>query len=905
MKTIRIGIFFAALLAGALALYGLISLGEAEMRIVSCAILIGALIAGVVSHRRMPGMRTPAIGACLCLLMIGGMNSAKAVELASWNTEHTGTQSDDAVPAVTPGTPGVSADPITIGSGINLYDSTTTDNTISATAWTTGDVAGGNDYFQFSVHPTDARFSLAILSFAHKRNANGPTKFLVRASKSSSFTGANFIEFPEVAVLTDNVTDYSVDLNTGKDSTGANAPNFFDGFSGKIYFRVHAYAAVSGGGIWSIKNHSTNGKISVTACVNLGTFLSEDGSLSFGGDNIVPTGNTATDRNKSEDNLREKIGQIDTDAIGTLVYSVAVGSQVMSYPTTVSTASRWNWRTISGIDSVNPWSWRMPWNNLGAANDWDAVQVAGAEAKSMGLYFMPAYRMNDVHFVHNPIPRPCDPEEPYETFAPEGNPLTGQFWMENHGPAPATDYTLMTKAVPPVDDPVDPADDDIIYRRLFDYSHVEVRDHITNILFEVIDRYTDTVPANDRDIMDGIQLDFMRQPLFFPYLDPANPANATALEGNRALMAGLVSAVRGRLDSRGDAVGRYLPLCVRVPADLDTCRNAGLAVDEWIDDGLVDIVVVAPSIKMSYDLPAVKQLADLPASRPVAIYASILDEIQYHWPFEATGFANPSSTDVEDQGTQEVEAPHARAAIINALTKGAANIELYNFRLPLPNAASPGLRENPELDAAVAAINDLGGGDRIYAITPKFWEWREPFFEYVKPSPAIKTKDGGGTIITTGDGEQTFQLYIGEESFGSFAVTSLRIGLRSIDLAGDEADCPVTIKINGDVVYGGAIRTKLEVMPARDPAKPRCNAGSPPPPNYRWGVLISGNDVDAAQVYLRIDGIGSSLNGLDGLNGDGTGVNDISVQFGTHPSTSTTVSARLVEVAVGLFVAVP
>ena len=106
-----------------------------------------------------------------------------------------------------------------------------------------------------------------------------------------------------------------------------------------------------------------------------------------------------------------------------------------------------------------------------------------------------------------------------------------------------------------------------------DYTFPQVREYMARIIVEQFERFD----------VDGVEMDFMRHPTFF------RPHEAYA---NRYLMTDLVRYVRRRMKEVGAARGRPVELAVRVPPTLSTSATVGLDVEGWIDEGLVDVVVI-------------------------------------------------------------------------------------------------------------------------------------------------------------------------------------------------------------------------------------------------------------------------------------------------------------------------
>jgi len=106
-----------------------------------------------------------------------------------------------------------------------------------------------------------------------------------------------------------------------------------------------------------------------------------------------------------------------------------------------------------------------------------------------------------------------------------------------------------------------------------DFAFPAVRDFMNDIASELVERFD----------VDGIELDFMRHPGNF------RPDEAYA---HRYLLTDMVQHLRRRMDDIGKARGRDLELAVRVAPTLEDSERLGLEAGVWIEEGLVDLVVV-------------------------------------------------------------------------------------------------------------------------------------------------------------------------------------------------------------------------------------------------------------------------------------------------------------------------
>ena len=453
---------------------------------------------------------------------------------------------------------------------------------------------------------------------------------------------------------------------------------------------------------------------------DFGLMLNDDGGLSF----------MDSDPRRVEAGLRRMIRSLEGTGVKTLIYQVVAGSETMLYPTTVGSA--WGWRNAPG-ESAPPWNVRMPFLRAAVANRLDAGRIAAEEAKSMGMYFMPAYRMNDAHFSSKPF----------------DHPVTGRFWIENHerlriGQSPFARLPF--------------------YANLLDFTHQEVRDHRLAIIREIVGRYA--------DIMDGLQLDFMRHPFFFP------PGTG---ESRQSLMTELMLEVRQLLDAAGKRQGRFLALSVRIPPTLRGCQEAGLDVRTWLQRRLVDVLVLSPSMILTHDMP-LDEFVGLVRPAGARVYAAIFRHTTHTWPY--TFEPTPDSYLHTAARIPSSSLPaQVRGAALSYRGMNADGFELYNFNLP----AAPSALE------VMAALAEPQKGMRVYAITPAYASDRENLVEYRKQIP-VSLSPGAPAELT---------IIVGEKQSGrdlpAISRAALRLGVRNID----DLKANLVIELNGRSIHDG------------------------------------------------------------------------------------------------------
>lgn len=112
------------------------------------------------------------------------------------------------------------------------------------------------------------------------------------------------------------------------------------------------------------------------------------------------------------------------------------------------------------------------------------------------------------------------------------------------------------------------------YNATLDYSHNEVRKMKIDVVREILERYE----------LDGIELDFIRNPHTF------QPSEAW---GKRQIITDFIAEIKKIVDEYSEKKGRELGLIVRVPFLDEELKNAGMDVKQWLEDGILDILVMS------------------------------------------------------------------------------------------------------------------------------------------------------------------------------------------------------------------------------------------------------------------------------------------------------------------------
>jgi len=281
------------------------------------------------------------------------------------------------------------------------------------------------------------------------------------------------------------------------------------------------------------------------------------------------------------------------------------------------------------------------------------------------------------------------------------------------------------------------------YARGLDYAHSEVRDHYKALVVETLERYD----------IDGLELDFMREPYLF--------SKGEEQAGSKVLTQWL-REIRQLVDQSAARRGHPMKVCVRVPYRPETTLALGLDAPTWAKEGLVDLVVVAPRWgTLHFDMPLGKW-RELLGDR--VTLAGGLD--MNYQPFPG--------------GPRRVVDPeYAVGAAVSVLAGGADIVYLFNyFQHSLPWSI-------PEYKRTLKAFSSLDEACKLprrHGVT--YRDVVVPGEQYRAPLPAIGR-------------ELSFSLPLGPKPPDGWQAEAI------IEVEGTEQDAP-TVAVNG---VAGALRS--------------------------------------------------------------------------------------------------
>lgn len=282
---------------------------------------------------------------------------------------------------------------------------------------------------------------------------------------------------------------------------------------------------------------------------------------------------------------------------------------------------------------------------------------------------------------------------------------------------------------------------------LWDFERPEVRDYIVRIFEDVCQRYD----------IDGIELDFIRHPLFFrPNLDglPAEPKHV-------AMLTDMVHRIREVTDRESMKRGRPIVVSVRAPLSIQSCMDIGLDIRAYLEEDLMDILIAGQDYVQMAVSSSLKDMVDLGHEYRVPVYALLVP-------------AKPYALYMHDNRAWW-------GAAMNRFHWGADGIYLFNLFPAEPN----------ELFGQLGSVESLKGRDKIYAIDNPARESVLGTFKMVMVAP-----DRLPLALVPGE-SVTAKLPVGEDIVanapaGTSASALLRIGLVNIG-QGDN----ILIRLNG------------------------------------------------------------------------------------------------------------
>jgi len=426
------------------------------------------------------------------------------------------------------------------------------------------------------------------------------------------------------------------------------------------------------------------------------------------GSNILMAYDTLTPRR-----AYERIDPFAHTGVTTFIHNVNPGMN-MGYASKAAQMYHWDpppdapreaWGKL-GLNMSN----NLAWLTLDGI---DPVSLVMNRARLRGMEAMLTFRMNELHDVDKPA-----------------SPLLSAFW-KSHPEYRVSGYEGWGKEA-------------------LNYTVPDVREYFFAILKEVIDRYD----------LDGLELDFMRFPYYFPF-------KSDSMESYAQIMTRFVESVRQLTDSIGSTRGKKILLTARVPTSLKGCAHLGVDPATWSRKGLMDFLTVAPFLSTETDIPVKEFKA---ACGDVPIYTCIEFTI----------------------GARQMTREEKRAAAALLHQAGSDGIYLFNYFV----AWDAGFEADTEVLAELANPELLIGKDKLYTIAiPRY------------PVPGVSLP--GQVPVKLRRGEEKSVIV---RTFEPSRPRSIIVRIECSDslIAGD-----LRVKMNGVLLSGGVRPSLPQIFPQK------------------------------------------------------------------------------------------
>lgn len=243
------------------------------------------------------------------------------------------------------------------------------------------------------------------------------------------------------------------------------------------------------------------------------------------------------------------------------------------------------------------------------------------------------------------------------------------------------------------------------FARALNWGRTDVREYYRKLVVETLDRYD----------IDGLELDFMREPYLFREGEEQQGA---------VILTQWLRDVRKLVDETAAKRGHPIALGVRVPSRVEVAQGWGLDAVAWAKEGLVDLVVATP------------RWATLEFDMPIAEWRKLL---------EPTGVTLAGGLEIRCQpvsggpahGLTPAEAVGAATAVLDG---GADAVYLFNYFPCIIGGGEWSREAYVRTLGAMNSLDALAKLPRAHVVT-----WRDivgPHEQYRFPLPATGTALG-------------------------------------------------------------------------------------------------------------------------------------------------------------------
>ncbi len=230
------------------------------------------------------------------------------------------------------------------------------------------------------------------------------------------------------------------------------------------------------------------------------------------------------------------------------------------------------------------------------------------------------------------------------------------------------------------------------YDNALDFHVPQVRQRMLNLIQEVLSEFD----------IDGLELDWMRE-IF--------SLRAGREEEGIPVMNAYMRQIRGLVDEAAGAKGHPIKLSVRVPATPEMCLRFGMDVFDWMDNGLIDMIVPTPRWSSSDNDMPIDLWRRIIGKRDILLGAGLeaLIEGYPNEPDKRWMFNSPET---------------ARGTAAAYLSMGADRVYLFNYMDTLPQLLEPrmkGCAWDPAVYAetlsTIGSLESIGDKPRRHIVT--------------------------------------------------------------------------------------------------------------------------------------------------------------------------------------------
>ena len=239
-----------------------------------------------------------------------------------------------------------------------------------------------------------------------------------------------------------------------------------------------------------------------------------------------------------------------------------------------------------------------------------------------------------------------------------------------------------------------------------DYSYPEVREHRFAIIKEIVSEYN----------IDGVELDFVRWAKFFPR--DKGRENAPVLTDFLKRIHDMMYVEESR---KGNG---KLKIGVRVPESVDACWLAGIDIKTWIENRLVDYIVVSTWNNTDPQIP-VDEFTEY--AKPAGIETLVMmgNMIGAFWEglpvVYDRGIAMSAKHKTKSYRSMLITEAEARAAAANYYAWGADGIFFWNVGIHFGSEATASSQQRGRIKdwtSVVCAPEEINKGTRWYHYIP-------------------------------------------------------------------------------------------------------------------------------------------------------------------------------------------